>query len=162
MKTYLKLFSLALVLMYCLSQLVAADFNDTNINGCVGEEQDNETSIDVINSTPIKKIEIDEVLQDSTDDGDTANFNVYVNNCSYGEDLHVFVDSDYGHPMNVSFVLYNAVGYPIYNVHDIDISSHGSAIIPAKILFYCGEYKLKAIFECGNFTVERTVKFNVK
>lgn len=55
MKTYLKLFSLALVLMYCLSQLVAADFNDTNINGCVGEEQDNETSIDVINSTPIKK-----------------------------------------------------------------------------------------------------------
>ena len=58
MKTYLKLFSLALVLMYCLSQLVAADFNDTNINGCVGEEQDNETSIDVINSTPIKKLRL--------------------------------------------------------------------------------------------------------
>ena len=55
MQTYFKLFSLALVLMYCLSQLVATDFNDTNINGCVGEEQDNETSIDVINSTPIKK-----------------------------------------------------------------------------------------------------------
>jgi hypothetical protein len=161
MKLYLKLFSLTVILMYCLSPLVATDFNDTNFNGLIEENSNNLSDIDGINNTLIEENEINETTQDSIDDENNAAFNVYVDPCSCGDDLQVHIDSDYEHPMNVSFVLYNAVGYPIYTAHNIDISSHGSAVIPAKILFYCGEYKIKAIFECKNYTVERTVTFNV-
>ena len=153
MKLYLKLFSISLMLMYCLSPLVAAEFNDTNFNGVIEEDQNNIDNIGSINNTSIEKNKINE---------DEANFNVYVDDCSYGNDLQVHIDSDYSHPMNVSLVLYNAAGYPIYTEHNIDMSSHGSAVIPGNILFYCGAYKLKAIFECENYTAERTVTFNVE
>ncbi len=153
MKLYLKLFSIALILMYCFSPLVAAEFNDINMEN-IGNMED-------INNTSIEN-GIDEVSNDSIDDEGEANFNVYVDPCSQGDDLQVHIDSDYAHPMNVSLVLYNAAGYPIYTLHNIDMSSHGSAVIPGNILFYCGEYKIKAIFECENYTAERTVTFNVE
>ncbi len=38
MKLYLKLFSISLILMYCLSPLVTAEFNDTNFNGVIEED----------------------------------------------------------------------------------------------------------------------------
>ena len=135
MKSKIKFFSLLIILMYCLSPLVAADLNDTNCS---------------------------DVVEQNMDDSAIANFDVYVDPCCYGSDVQVHIDTDYNHPMNVSLVLYNAAGYPIFTEHNIDISSHSDTIIPSQILFYKGDYKLKAIFECENNTIEKTIPIHIE
>ena len=158
MKSKLKFFGLLVILMYCLSPLVAADLNDTNCSEVIGQDMDtisDETkNIDIINETK-------ETTEDSMPDDDVANFNVNVDPCSYGNDVQIHIDTNYEHPMTVSFALYNAAGYPIFTAHDIDISSSADTVIPSKILFYHGDYTLKVVFDCENSTSVKTIPIHI-
>ena len=76
-------------------------------------------------------------------------------------DVQLHIDTDYEYPMTVSFVLYDAAGYPIFTAHDINISSPADTTIPSNILFYHGEYTLKVIFECENSTFVKTITIHL-